>query len=170
VGRAVRVERELGIPDGAFAHRPAAWLTFGVWPVSWPVNHRRPVTTIYVATAASWIFLVLEAMGMALAEPTPAVGSCNGSTAPAVLPQDLHGTAARWALASLALAVAVATAWVLAAINKQLDARTANANAALSRLSQLTKVLSNILTAIKILDRTRQHYCRHTEGVRLGSR
>src|SRR3954468_542669 len=34
VGRAARIERELGLPDGAFANRPAAWFApLGMWKV-----------------------------------------------------------------------------------------------------------------------------------------
>jgi hypothetical protein len=40
----------------------------------------------------------------------------------------------------------------IAAINKQLDAVTANANAALADLSKLSSVLSNVLTATKLID------------------
>jgi hypothetical protein len=40
----------------------------------------------------------------------------------------------------------------IAAINKQLDAVTKKANAALKDLSKITSVLANILTATKLVD------------------
>jgi hypothetical protein len=62
VGRAAAIERELGIPDGAFANRPTNWLAYGLWPLRWPVNHRRAVSAVYLATIAFWLFLALEAV------------------------------------------------------------------------------------------------------------
>ena len=60
VGRAAAIERELGVPDGAFAHRPTNWLSFGIWPLKWPVNHRHSVSGVYGAIIALWLFLALE--------------------------------------------------------------------------------------------------------------
>jgi hypothetical protein len=60
VGRAAAIERELGVPDGAFGNRPAAWLSFGVWKLRWPVNHRAPVAGIYIATISFWLFLAAD--------------------------------------------------------------------------------------------------------------
>jgi hypothetical protein len=56
VARAATVERALGIPDGAFANRPRAWLRFG----GWAVDHRTAVASIYYASAALWLFGVLD--------------------------------------------------------------------------------------------------------------
>jgi hypothetical protein len=64
IGRAAAIERELGVPDGAFANRPASWLSFGIWKLRWPVNHRMPVSGIYIATISFWLFLALDAVGV----------------------------------------------------------------------------------------------------------
>lgn len=56
VGRAASIERELGLPDGAYANRPTSWLTIRLPIGAWPVNHRRPVAVIYGASAALWVF------------------------------------------------------------------------------------------------------------------
>jgi hypothetical protein len=53
VGRGARIERELGLPGGAFANRPRAWLrALGVWPI----NHRWPVALIYGASTSLWLY------------------------------------------------------------------------------------------------------------------
>jgi hypothetical protein len=53
VGRAAAIERSLGLPDGAFANRPRAWLkTARIWPV----GHRNSVALIYAASVALWLF------------------------------------------------------------------------------------------------------------------
>jgi hypothetical protein len=59
VGRAASIERSLGIPDGAFANRPTAWLTIRFLGFSWPVNHGQGVGVIYKATIALWLFGLL---------------------------------------------------------------------------------------------------------------
>jgi hypothetical protein len=64
IGRAASIERELGVPDGAFANRPASWLSFGIWKLRWPINHRMPVSGIYIATTSFWLFLALDAVGV----------------------------------------------------------------------------------------------------------
>src|SRR4051794_1498115 len=67
VGRAAAIEREIGVPDGAFANRPTDWLAYTVLLLRWPVNHRRAVATVYVATVAFWLFLAIEAIASAVA-------------------------------------------------------------------------------------------------------
>jgi hypothetical protein len=56
VARAAAIERALGLPDGAFANRPRPWLRFGAWTV----DHRTAVASIYYASAALWLFGVLD--------------------------------------------------------------------------------------------------------------
>jgi ethanolamine utilization microcompartment shell protein EutS len=71
VNRAAAIERELGLPDGAFATRPNAWLEFRSLTLRWDVSHGRAVYTVYLATVAFWLFLALEAVSV-LAAQTPA--------------------------------------------------------------------------------------------------
>jgi hypothetical protein len=60
VARAAAIERHLDDPDGAFANRPRAWLEFRPAGFRWPVNHRRGVGTIYLASVALWLFGVIN--------------------------------------------------------------------------------------------------------------
>lgn len=60
VGRAAAIERELGLPDGAFAHRPNPWFSLRMGERTWPVNHGRSVAVIYGASVALWLFGVLD--------------------------------------------------------------------------------------------------------------
>jgi hypothetical protein len=56
VGRAASIERQLGLPGGAFANRPTPWFAVRLpFRLSWSVNHRTPVTWIYGAAGALWI-------------------------------------------------------------------------------------------------------------------
>jgi hypothetical protein len=64
VGRAATIERELGLPHGAFAQRPTSWLELGFWPLTWPINHRRPVFLIYLATVSFWLYLAMASVFM----------------------------------------------------------------------------------------------------------
>jgi len=59
VGRAAAIERSLGIPDGAFANRPRAWLHLAHG--RWKVDHRTAVSTIYIASVTLWLFGALHA-------------------------------------------------------------------------------------------------------------
>jgi len=59
VARAAAIERNLGIPDGAFANRPRAW--FQLARGRWKVDHRTGVSTIYKASVALWLFGALHA-------------------------------------------------------------------------------------------------------------
>ena len=59
VGRAAAIERDLGIPDGAFANRPRAWLRLAHG--GWKVDHRTGVSMIYEASIALWLFGALHA-------------------------------------------------------------------------------------------------------------
>jgi hypothetical protein len=83
VGRAASIERNLGIPDGAFANRPNDWLRVTLpmqLPANlaerlpgglnkhfrervWKVNHRVAVATIYYASIALWLAGGLAALG-----------------------------------------------------------------------------------------------------------
>jgi hypothetical protein len=61
VRRAAAIERELNIPDGAFANRPAIWQRISVpatkWKIAeWKIDHRPAVGTIYGASIALWLF------------------------------------------------------------------------------------------------------------------
>ena len=60
IKRAAAIEREIGIPDGAFAHRQTDWLSYGFWRLRWPVGHRSAISAVYLATVALWLFLALE--------------------------------------------------------------------------------------------------------------
>jgi hypothetical protein len=60
VARAAAIERNLGIPDGAFANRPRAW--FRLVGGRWKVDHRTAVSTIYKASIALWLFGALHAV------------------------------------------------------------------------------------------------------------
>ena len=59
VGRAAAIERSLGLQDGGFTTRPNPWLRYRVLGITWEVNHRLGVGTIYFATAVLWFYLVL---------------------------------------------------------------------------------------------------------------
>jgi hypothetical protein len=61
VGRAAAIERELGLPDGAFANRPLDWFGVELGLFRWPVNHRFGVGLIYAASLAAWLYLLLAA-------------------------------------------------------------------------------------------------------------
>ncbi len=56
VGRAAAIERSLGIPEGAFANRPKAWLSIRLFGRKWKIDHRAAVGTIYGASIALWLF------------------------------------------------------------------------------------------------------------------
>jgi hypothetical protein len=82
VARLAHIERELTLPDGAFANRPGVWLRlFGV-----KVEHGWPVVTVYLACVAAWIFVSLSFIGapaalvaaviVVLVGPTVGVGGC----------------------------------------------------------------------------------------------
>jgi hypothetical protein len=60
VQRAGSIERNLGVPDGAFANRPAPWLTFRMAKAVWKIDHGTAVTLIYAASVALWLFGVLS--------------------------------------------------------------------------------------------------------------
>jgi hypothetical protein len=60
IQRAAAIEREIGIPDGAFAHRQTDWLSYGAWAFRWSVGHRSAISAVYLATIAMWLFLALE--------------------------------------------------------------------------------------------------------------
>jgi hypothetical protein len=72
IARAASIERKLGIPDGAFANRPRAWLRLGrpfsfdtKWKrckfnLVWKVDHRTAVATVYYASVGLWLFGVLH--------------------------------------------------------------------------------------------------------------
>jgi hypothetical protein len=59
LGRAAAIERSLGIPDGAYANRPKAWLRIRLFGVKWNVDHRAAIGTIYSASIALWLFGVV---------------------------------------------------------------------------------------------------------------
>lgn len=59
VARAASIERSLGLADGSFANRPRPWFAVHLGPLSWPIDHRRAVATIYAASAALWLYGLL---------------------------------------------------------------------------------------------------------------
>jgi hypothetical protein len=63
VRRAAAIERSLGLPEGAFATRPRPWLSIDIGRLSWPVDHRSPVATIYSSSIALWLFGAFAAIG-----------------------------------------------------------------------------------------------------------
>lgn len=69
VGRAVWIERELGLVDSAFAGRPDAWLELGNSRVHWKVGHVSGVAIIYYSSAA--LFLLGFAVSVARAAWLP---------------------------------------------------------------------------------------------------
>jgi hypothetical protein len=72
VARAAAIERNLGIPDGAFANRPRPW--FRLARGRWKVDHRTAVSTIYKASIALWLFGALHAViDMAVGMPSPRI-------------------------------------------------------------------------------------------------
>jgi hypothetical protein len=60
IGRAVTIERSLGLPDGAFANRPGSWLRIQLGGMKWKVSHSHAVNLIYASSAALWLFGVLS--------------------------------------------------------------------------------------------------------------
>ncbi len=63
VDRGTRIERELGLSDGSFAHRPNGWfdVSFGIG--HWPIGHARSVAVMYLAATALWLGVCLSAAG-----------------------------------------------------------------------------------------------------------
>jgi hypothetical protein len=63
VGRAASIEWQLGLYDGAFANRPAAWFSIAVPVIGrhWKINHRSPVAWIYGTSSALWLFTACAA-------------------------------------------------------------------------------------------------------------
>jgi hypothetical protein len=59
VGRAADIERRVGLPDGAFAHRPNPWLVIRLPLWRLPVDHGASVATIYTASIVLWLFVFL---------------------------------------------------------------------------------------------------------------
>jgi len=66
VARAADIERNLNIPDGAFANRLGSWLRvpgFTKNPrlrkLSWKIDHRTAISTVYAASIALWLFVVV---------------------------------------------------------------------------------------------------------------
>lgn len=55
VGRATEIERTLGLPDGAFANRPRAWLRVSLLGIKANIDHRTGVGVIYAASMALWL-------------------------------------------------------------------------------------------------------------------
>jgi hypothetical protein len=79
VGRAASIERSLGLADGAFANRPRPWFTIRLLKFSWKVDHRTGIGTIYAASVALWLFLLLASvLTLAIApDPRPDAGQSS---------------------------------------------------------------------------------------------
>lgn len=60
VGRAGRIERSVGLPDGAFSNRPRSWLLLKFGGLSWKVDHGTGIAIIYVASAALLLTVILS--------------------------------------------------------------------------------------------------------------
>jgi hypothetical protein len=74
VGRAASIERTLGLADGAFANRPRPWFTICLLGFSWKVDHRTGIGTIYAASVALWLFLLLASILTLAIAPDPRSG------------------------------------------------------------------------------------------------
>lgn len=121
VGRAAAIEREVGVPDGAFANRPTNWLAYTIWPFHWPVNHRRAVATVYFVTVAFWLYLAVEAVALVTARTSYGKSWLDWFTD---LNEDLaaqRGTAVR---AVLAIVVALATLALVKLLKSQQERRS----------------------------------------------
>lgn len=55
VQRGGQIERELGIFDGSFVHRPNTWFDVSAGPLHWPVGHAASIGGIYAAAIALWL-------------------------------------------------------------------------------------------------------------------
>lgn len=56
VGRASKLERLLGLSDGAFANRPQDWFKNDFCVFKWMVNHGKGIGLIYSSSCALWLF------------------------------------------------------------------------------------------------------------------
>jgi len=56
IGRAAEIERNLGLPEGAFANRSRPWLTVSLLGIRLKIDHGTGVGTIYAASIALWLF------------------------------------------------------------------------------------------------------------------
>jgi hypothetical protein len=107
VARAAAIERRLDDPDGAFANRPRAWLEFRPAGFRWPVNHRRAVGTIYLASIALWLFGVINSATLAFHDYFSAEAG-EAETPLKQVPGAADGTATIWQpLASIVIAVSI---------------------------------------------------------------
>jgi hypothetical protein len=95
VGRAAAIERSIGLPDGAFANRPRAWLRYKLGPWTWRIDHGHGVATIYAATIAFWLYLSIDA---AVHLITRSTGSGVPTTTPALVATVLVMSGAWWLL------------------------------------------------------------------------
>lgn len=107
VGRAASIERSLGIPDGAFANRPRAWLTIRMPGVSWGVDHRTGVGTIYMASIALWLFGLLG----------PVLEFARGADLNLILPHFVISDPSAW-IQIVAFALAVLLTYLAARLTK----------------------------------------------------
>jgi hypothetical protein len=111
VGRAASIERSLGLADGAFSNRPRPWFTISLLEFSWKVDHRTGIGTIYAASVALWLFLLLASVLTLTIAPDQGPDAGQSSIS------DPH---ARVQLLALALAVlATAIAMVLIRFQKK---------------------------------------------------
>lgn len=56
IGRATEIERDLLLPEGAFANRPRPWLAIRLLGMTVKIDHRTGVGTIYAASITLWLF------------------------------------------------------------------------------------------------------------------
>lgn len=66
VERAAEIERRLGLVNSSFAHRPNAWLSISLGPLTWHMGHRRSISLLYGISAAFWLTGALIASAQAI--------------------------------------------------------------------------------------------------------
>jgi hypothetical protein len=131
IERAAAIEREIGIPDGAFAHRQTDWLSYGALSIRWPVGHRSAISGVYLATAAFWLFLVFE---VAFVSVHVDVSNVWSAWLAACLGKDQVGGIARVMLALGAAVLVFAAGYLL---KRQENCRSRSMKAALREAFEL---------------------------------
>jgi hypothetical protein len=63
IGRAASIERQLSLPDGAFATRPNPWFEIRLAGLRWAVDHRNGMAALYASSLALWLSACLVTGG-----------------------------------------------------------------------------------------------------------